>query len=61
VARIYLDNNILSLPVLKTIISPPTGTQPSLEAVKQIIASADATNALQICFVPACGYRICAK
>jgi len=60
-ARIMVDSDLYSHRLSRENVRPPSGNQPSLELVKQLIASANATDEVQICLVPAGGYRVCLR
>lgn len=60
-ARILVDLKLYTSELAKKRVRPPSGYQPSLELVKQIIASADVTDKVQICLIPEGGYRVCMR
>jgi hypothetical protein len=60
-ARIFVDKKILDMELTSAKVHPPAGSQPSLDVVKQLVASANASDKIQICLVPEGGYRVCPK
>lgn len=60
-ARIFVDENIFNMDISMVKVLPPAGSQPSLEVVRQLLASADASAKIQICLIPEGGYRVCSK
>lgn len=60
-ARIFVDKKILDMDLASVKVHPPAGSHPSLEVVKQLIASANASDKIQICLIPEGGYRVCPK
>ena len=60
-ARVYIDENVFEIEIEKVKVHPPAGAQPSLEIIRQLLASANASDKIYICLVPEGGYRVCAR
>ena len=57
-ARVYVAPDVLQDSVAATLVDPPSGAQPSLVLVQQLLAQAQASSSIGICLVPEGGYRI---
>ena len=60
-ARIIVDPNIFDMELASEKLEPPARPQPSLEVVKQLLSSANASDKIHICLIPEGGYRVCAR
>lgn len=57
-ARIYVDKEVLSSDFAKTVIHPPSGSQPSLNIVQQLLEEARVSNMVDICLAHDGGFHI---
>lgn len=57
-ARLFVTDAVLNSPVASVNVDPPAGAQPSLTVVQQLLAQAQASDAIGVCIVPDGGYRV---
>jgi hypothetical protein len=57
-ARIYIDDAVLKADFAKTQVHPPSGSQPSITVVQQLLEEARVSRMVDICFAPDGGFHI---
>jgi hypothetical protein len=57
-ARIYIDQTLLSADFAKTMVHPPSGSQPSLKVVQQLLEEARVSRMVDICLAPDAGFHV---
>lgn len=57
-ARIYIDQDVLDAKFATAIVHPPSGSQPSLTVVRQLLDEAKATKMADICLAPSEGFHV---
>jgi hypothetical protein len=57
-ARIYIDQAVLNTGFAKIAVHPPSGSQPSLTVVRQLLDEAQASKMVDICLEPSGGFRV---
>lgn len=57
-ARIWVDPDILKLPVAEVIVDPPAGPHLTLDVINQILAQAQVGESIGVVIVPQGGYRV---
>jgi hypothetical protein len=57
-ARVYIDQEVLDARFATARVHPPSGSQPSLGVVRQLLDEAHASRMADICLAPSEGFRV---